>query len=216
MCRKYIYVPSYADCHPNDVPNNQPWDSLEFHLQQIEEIFAYGNSPQQAKIREPAKFLLSLQYLIGVQLHATQIAVPPRYNPATYPETKSMVTALCDYMDEEKDSDDFDHLVCTLCIVITKKIGADNGISWDRYNWIMNSINDEWLIWAGRTLKRALWMTMVWNLDDWPPTGAYHCLRIKRVVNLRYPCLQQKMEELDQAFAQGVGSLVQGCGTLRL
>jgi len=165
---------------------------------------------------EPAKFLLALQYLIGVQLHANKIAVPTRYNPATYPETESMMTALCDYIDETKDSDKINDLFDTLSRLITIRIGADNGISSDRYNWIINSIDKEWGFWAERTLTRALWMTMVWTLDDWPPTNEFHCLRIKGVAELRYPCLQQKMEELDPAFACGVGSLEQGCGILEL
>ena len=217
MCRKSIHIPSYADYYPENIPLNQPWDHLELQLQAIEQIFASGHSPQQAKITEPAKFLLSLQYLIGVQLHANKLAVPIRYNPATYPETESMVAALCDYIDETRDSDgfnDFNDLLCTLCSVIAHKIGADNGVSWDRHSWIVKSINDEWMIWAGRTVKRALWMTLVWAVDDWPRTEAYHCVHIKREVNLRYPRLQQKMEELDPAFALGVGSLERGCGPL--
>jgi len=214
MCRKSIHIPSYADFHPESIPHNQPWDHLELQLQAIEQIFASGHSPEPAKITEPAKFLLSLQYLIGVQLHANKLAVPVRYNPATYPETKSMVAALCDYVDEPRDTEDFNHLLCTLCSVISQKIGADNGVSWDRHKWIVNSINGEWMIWAGRTLKRALWMTMVWTVDGWPLTEADHCVHIKREVNLMYPRLQQKMEELDSAFALGVGSLERGCGPL--
>ena len=216
MCRKRIYLPSYADYHPELVPLNLPWDSLEFRLQIIDEIYTSGNFPRQVKITDPAKFLLALQYLIGVQLHAPPVSLPPRYNPATYPETKSMMTALCDYMDETKDPDNFNDLLCTLCNHIAERIGADNGISWDRHNWIISSINNEWLFWAGKTIKRALWMTMIWNMNDWPPTDAYHCLEIKRVVNLRYPCLQQKMEELNPTFARGIGSLRQGCGAFAL
>jgi hypothetical protein len=216
MCRTYIYVPSYADHHPEHVPNNQPWDDLEFQLQKIEEHFDRRNSPHEVKITEPAKFLLSLQYLIGVQLHANKMALPPRYNPATYPETKSMITALCEYMNETMESNDIEDLLYTLCCHILEKIGTDNGIPWSRYIWILNSISDEWLSWAIRTLRRALWMATVWTLGDWPLTDAYHCLAIKMVVNLRYPYLQQKMEELDTAFTRGVGSLEQGCGTLDL
>jgi hypothetical protein len=208
----HIYLPSYADYHPDLVPRNLPWDYFEYHLKIIDEFYAGENSPGQSKITEPAKFLLALQYVIGVQLHASKIALPPRYNPATYPETKSMMTALCDYMDETKDHNNFNNLLCTLYSLIVEEIGTDNGISWDRYNWITSSLNREWLFWAGKTIKRALWMTMIWTMGDWPLTEPYHCLEMKRVVNFWYPCLQQKMEELDPAFAQGVGSLRRGCG----
>lgn len=212
MCRKYIHVPTYADYHSEQVPKNQPWDRIEFTLQTIEAIFPPSTSPQPVKITEPAKFLLSFQYLIGVQLHANKIALPDRYNPATYPETQSMVTALCEYMDVREYFDGFEDLLYTLCCFIAEKVGADNGISWDQHTWIMKSINREWLSWVGRTIKRAIWMTMVWTVDDWPPTDAYHCLEIKRTVNRKYPGLQQKMEELDPAFAWVFGTLDHGCG----
>ena len=214
MCRKYIYIPCYADYYDEDVPDNQPWDHLEFRLRTIDEIFARGNAPQQVKITEPAMFILALQYLIGVQLHANPTALPPHYNPATYPETRSMVTAICDDIDDRKESCDFLGLFYALCTLVVKQVGADNGISWDRYHWIINSVGQEWLYWASKTIKRALWMTLAWTLDDWPLTNAYHCLEIKRKVNLRYPRLQEKMEELSPSFAEGAGSLAQGCGPL--